>query len=275
MLSMDYLHLKNEEVLTLRFRKMLKSFLHKLINPLTNEFLRSIPEELEYKSFRAYAKLANGDVVYSDNNFSVVSGEGDTYLEEFEGTTLPTGTNYNNANYTGFKGLKWNFVHVQEASNASGSDYGINGKGVLLRRANEPSSMEVTIPGGISKFSFDFRRAYDGTAERRIEVLVNGERYLVHQGPLNDDGGSRVLTYTYNGPEITEDVTIKIQMFGSTGNQHVVIDNFSWTEPGSGDVGIVRLLNVELIDSEITQFTVINNQFIEKTRGSKQSWICI
>src|SRR5690554_5575333 len=70
---------KEAEVLTLGLEGVVE-IPSQALNPLTHEFLRSIPEELEYKSFRAYAKLANGNVVYSDNNFSVVSGEGDTYL---------------------------------------------------------------------------------------------------------------------------------------------------------------------------------------------------
>jgi uncharacterized repeat protein (TIGR02543 family) len=41
------------------------------LNPETNEFLRSIPETEDLKSFRAYAKLADGGVVYSENNFFI------------------------------------------------------------------------------------------------------------------------------------------------------------------------------------------------------------
>lgn len=173
-------------------------------------------ETLVFKDITLYAK------------WEIYVGK-ETFLEEFEGTNLATGSTYGNSTYTGINNINWTLTHVQEASNASGNNYGINEKGVLLRRSNEPSSMKAVFETGITSFSFDFRRGYTGTGERRIEVVVNGETYTVHKGTLNEDDGAKVNTYTYDGPELTGEVTIVIQLFGSTGNQHVVIDNFAWT----------------------------------------------
>lgn len=59
-----------EEVLTLETEDV-TVIPSKALHPETNEFLRSIPNDTNLKSFRAYAKLASGEVYYSDNNFNL------------------------------------------------------------------------------------------------------------------------------------------------------------------------------------------------------------
>src|SRR5690554_5749113 len=69
-----------EEVLTLETEDV-TVIPSKALHPETNEFLRSIPNDTNLKSFRAYAKLAGGEVYYSDNNYLAIAGK-----ETFEST---------------------------------------------------------------------------------------------------------------------------------------------------------------------------------------------
>lgn len=101
------------------------------LNPETNEFLRSIPETEDLKSFRAYAKLADGGVVYSENNYLLVPGmQGMPSIETF--TTANLTATYSDGSFVGVNDVVFNYGHSRNED-----VYSIDGNGIMLRRASD------------------------------------------------------------------------------------------------------------------------------------------
>src|SRR5690606_31619353 len=103
---------------------------------------------------------------------------GDACFEEgFDNLTeIATNTQYGAGTYTNNE-ITWNF-HGQSPIGAGGSNYTIDGQGILLRRASD-SFLETTVPAGVETFSFEYRKAYTGGAERQLEFMVNGTQVAV------------------------------------------------------------------------------------------------
>ena len=163
-----------------------------------------------------------------------------SFIEDFEDTSLPSTSTYGDATYTGINDIVWQFTHVQEASLPSdGGNYAIDGKSVLLRRSNEPSSIVATFEDGISALSFEYRKGYTSQTTRNYEVIITPETgapittKITFSAVTGDD--PTVHTFTYTGEPLTGKVIVKIVAVGSSGNQHLVVDNFKWTtNAGSG-----------------------------------------
>ncbi len=145
-----------------------------------------------------------------------------TYEEDFEtATELPTGTNYGAGTFVGTSGLTWTYSQAQTSG-----IYSISGIGVLLRRASD-SYLEVTIPTGLSSFSFEWRKGYTGGDTRRVQVLINGTE-VYDSTSITVGSGEQSFAYTVNliNLSYTGSTTIKIKIWGtSTSNSHIVIDN--------------------------------------------------
>lgn len=145
--------------------------------------------------------------------------------ENFDNATnLPSGSNYGNGNFTGNNGIIWNYVHAQSAGT-----YSIDGNGILLRRSNEPSSLSASLTGGISSFSVDTRKGYAGNAQRRMELVINGS--VVEQfEPVYPSGESdQVVQFTVDNINVSGNFTLELRLFGAAGNQHIVLDNITWS----------------------------------------------
>lgn len=148
-----------------------------------------------------------------------------TYTETFE-TNI--GTSYTNGSFTGVNDVVWTYVHARNVDT-----FGIDGTGILLRRADEPSSLEATFSEGISSFSFQYRKAYTGTTARTYEVhIIQGETTVIHTIPSFGGGiagDDTIFTFSLTGLNLKGNVTIKIVAVGANGNQQAVFDNFIWT----------------------------------------------
>ena len=246
---------KEAEVLTLGLEGVVE-MPSQALNPLTNEFLRSIPEELEYKSFRAYAKLANGDVVYSDNNFVVMpSSGGQSFTETFD--THDIGTGYIDTNFTGLGGTAWAIGHSRNEG-----DYAIDGTGIMLRRASD-SYIQITFSNGLSAFSFDYTKAFTGGSDRILEVKINDAVVFTSE---NFGGSTIVYQTSLTDLEYTGNVVVIIKLQGATTtNRQTTIDNISWTEAGVEGASWTKLYIANFInDGEISDVVVQANSFLEK-----------
>lgn len=204
--------------------------------PHTNEFLMSGTAGT-YKSFRAYTIYMVEDepvVVYSDNNFVIEQTLVEqTFIETFENSTL-TAT-YANNSIVGVTGVTFNIIHGRNEGSGTSDDYSIDGKGIMLRRADEPSSITFTITGGLVGLSFDYRKAFTagGTARTyKVDVTNNGNTITYDIPSFGSGSGAdaTVHKFTYTGPALTGEVTIKIYATGAAGNQQATFDNISWTE---------------------------------------------
>src|SRR5690606_24763649 len=183
-----------------------------------------------------------------------LSSWGQTITEDFEAQTVLT-SNYENGSFIGADGVTFTYVHSRDEG-----DYSIDGKGIMLRRADEPSSIEFTLPNGVSNLSFDDRKAFTGGSERQLEVVVNGVEEYVTPG-FSSGSGADATVYTFNeyideaGP-----VTIEITYPTGTadGNRQITIDNISWTEPlSSCEASNIAFTNTtvekDLLDPSFTQ----------------------
>src|SRR5690606_15933736 len=188
-----------------------------------------------------------------------LSSWGQTYTEDFEAQTVLT-SNYENGSFVGADGVIFTYVHSRDEGLETSDSYPIEGKGIMLRRANEPSSIEFTLPNGVGNLSFDYRKAFTGGSERQLAVFVNGVEEYVTPG-FGSGSGADATVYTFNenideaGP-----VTIKITYPTGTadGNRQITIDNISWTEPlSSCEASNIAFTNTtvekDLLDPSFTQ----------------------
>jgi len=147
--------------------------------------------------------------------------------QDFETQTALT-TSYADNSFTE-DGITYTYVHCRNEGLGTNDDYSINGKGIILRRPNEPSSLEWTISDGVGILTFDARKAFTGGSNnRQLEVLVNGTSVWI--SPTFGTSGADTTVHNFSVP-INEQgsTTIKIQLVGSNGNRQVTIDNISWT----------------------------------------------
>jgi len=148
--------------------------------------------------------------------------------QDFETQTALT-TQYADGSFTE-NGITYTYVHCRNEGLGTNDDYSIGGtKGIMLRRPNEPSSLEWTIPNGIGTLSFDARKAFTGASSRQLEVLVNGTS--VWMSPTFGEGvGVDATVHSFTVPiDEQGSTTVKIQLIGTNGNKQTTIDNISWT----------------------------------------------
>ena len=164
------------------------------------------------------------------SSFSFAQGS-----ETFQTQTALT-SGYANGTFAGeTSGVTVNFVHARDEGLATADDYSIAGKGIMLRRADEPSSVEFVIPNGVGSFTFSYRKAFTSGAVRSLAVFVNN----VQTNVIADFGaGSGADATVYTSTTVINQagpVTVKISYptGTATGNKQLTIDNVSWTANGS------------------------------------------
>ena len=153
-----------------------------------------------------------------------------SFIEDFELQTVLT-SSYANGSFEGVEGITFSYVHSRNEGLGTGDDYSIEGKGIILRRADEPSSLEFTLPNGVGNLSFDYRKAFTGgNNNRQLAVFVNGVQEFVT--PMF--GGPNADPTIHNFSEdinVSGPITIKITYPTGTanGNKQITIDNITWT----------------------------------------------
>jgi len=151
--------------------------------------------------------------------------------ETFDNRPTLSSNNYDDFTFPGVvPGTTWSVVHGRDEVN-SGVDYGIDGAGVLLRRAQ--SSASVDLPG-VSSVTVEVRKAFTSAEQRRVElvaVTAAGETLLdslVWSETSGADATVRLLEA--RDIHIAEPVMLLIRIPGSdTTNRHVTIDNVRWS----------------------------------------------
>lgn len=183
--------------------------------------------------------------------------------ENFEAQTnlSLSGTNYDDGtlNAVQTEGVTVNFVHSRDQG-----DYPIDGKGIMLRRSNEPSSVSFIIPNGVGEFQFQYRKAFTSTAPRTLVVAVNGEEVATTE-EFGSGSGEQTQVYTLKVPvEVEGQVTITITYPSNLadGNRQLTIDNVLWSAKGE----VLSTVNVEATKS--IQNTVWTNTAVFSTKGN-------
>lgn len=148
--------------------------------------------------------------------------------ESFDNSTATAG--YSDGSFVGDEGFTWSYVHSRNEG-----DFPIDGNGLMLRRADEPSSLSATIPGGIGNFSVDTRKAFTGNAQRRLELVINGTVVAQHEPAFGSGGDDTVIPFVVNDINVPGNVELILRMYGANGNQQIILDNISWTGFSAGD----------------------------------------
>lgn len=169
----------------------------------------------------------------TDNPLSESTIDGPCASESF--TNSNATTSYANSSFTGDNGVTWTYVQSRNEDT-----YGINGKGLMLRRSSDNSKVTSSeVSGGIGNFSCSLRKAFTGAGNRQVELFVNG----VSQGTSMAWDNTSVQTFTINNINISGNVIIEIRNI--TGFQ-VIVDDISWTcfadcTPPSDPVGSISV----------------------------------
>ena len=152
-------------------------------------------------------------------------------------------SSYTDGSFVGNNGVIWNYVHSRNEHN-----FAINGKGIILRRAKEPSSISALISGGIGNFSVNTRKAFKGNSKRKLELVLNGSVVYKFEPYFETGEDSSVKQFVVNNINIPGDVTVTLRLFGSNGNQQITLDDIEWS--GFAGIGTPSLSILSPIEGE-------------------------
>ncbi|MBV6880046.1 T9SS type A sorting domain-containing protein [Epilithonimonas ginsengisoli] len=182
---------------------------------------------------------------------ATVSAQG---TETFSAQTALS-TAYANGSFSGeTSGVSVDYVHSRDEDT-----YGITGKGLMLRRSDEPSSVEFTIPNGVGSFTFKYRKAFTGgTNTRVLAVFVDGVQTTVT--PAFGAAGEDTTVLTSTTP-VNKSGSVKIKISYPTGtaagNKQVTIDDVSWTAYTT--MAVVDANNAK---ANLVKNTIVSNELI-------------
>src|SRR5690554_2075952 len=152
---------------------------------------------------------------------SLAFGQG---METFDNLDLQS-THYEDGSFIGNNGITWDFIHIRNEG-----DFPIDGAGIMLRRADEPSSLSATIQGGIGNFSVDTRKAFTGNSERRLTLLVNNNVIAEFTHQFGEGEDDTVVPFEVDNINIAGEFTLEIRVGGTDlGNRQIILDNLTWT----------------------------------------------
>lgn len=174
--------------------------------------------------------------------------------ETFETQTV-LDAGYLNGSFGGeTSGVTVNYVHSRDQD-----AFAITGKGLMLRRSDEPSSVEFVIPNGVGTFTFKYRKAFTGGANNRVlAVFVNG----VEKNVIAAFGGAGADATVYTSTTAVNEsgpVSIRISYPAGTqtGNKQITIDDVSWTANATAAVVDVNASKVNLVKNSVVGNTII------------------
>lgn len=170
--------------------------------------------------------------------------------ETFESQTVLTGS-YADGSFAGeTAGVTINFVHSRKASS-----YGITGEGLMLRRPDEPSSVEFVIPNGVGEFTFKYRKAHTGKSDRALAVVVDGVETTVTPvfGNMSGEDDTVYTSTTKINKAGKVSVKITYPQGLSNRNRQVTIDDVSWTAP------VLAVSDVDAQKNNFVRNTMIGN----------------
>ena len=195
------------------------------------------------KFYSLFAIAAFGSMVFAQGT------------ENFEAQTVLTST-YADGSFSGqTAGVTVNFVHSRNEGLSTSDDYSISGKGIMLRRADESSSVEFTIPNGVGTFTFKYRKAFTGGNERKLSVQVDGAEVATSTA-FGAGSGADATVYTMN-TVINKSGVVKVKITypngTPAGNRQVTIDDVSWTANTMG-----------VVDASSIKAGLVKNTFVKE-----------
>lgn len=158
-------------------------------------------------------------------------------------------------------GVTVNYVHSRNEGLGTSDEYAISGKGIMLRRSDEPSSVEFVIPNGVGSFTFKYRKAFTaGTSNRQLAVFVDGTQ--VDTTPMFGAAGADATVHTLT-TAISKPGTVRVKISyptgTTTGNKQVTVDDVSWTAYNSLAVGDASATKASLVKNTVVANNIIFN----------------
>ena len=174
--------------------------------------------------------------------------------ENFNSQTVLTST-YADGTFAGqTSGVTVAYTHSRDEG-----DYAITGKGLMLRRADEPSSVEFTIPNGVGTFSFKYRKAFTGGSARILSIQVDGVEVATTTA-IGATSGAETTVYDFS-KAINKAGSVKIKITypagTTTGNKQVTIDDVSWTAYVT-----MAVVDATKAKANLVKNTIVSNELI-------------
>ena len=174
--------------------------------------------------------------------------------ENFNSQTVLTST-YADGTFAGqTSGVTVAYTHSRDEG-----DYAITGKGLMLRRADEPSSVEFIIPNGVGTFSFKYRKAFTGGSARILSIQVDGVEVATTTA-IGATSGADTTVYDFS-KAINKAGSVKIKITypagTTTGNKQVTIDDVSWTAYVT-----MAVVDATKAKANLVKNTIVSNELI-------------
>ncbi len=125
-------------------------------------------------------------------------------------------SSYLSRSWIGTDGVTW-------SANSARTDRTLNGKAICFGTTGDRRITSPVYSGGIGTLSFSYVRDFTGTANRSLEIRVNGQPA---SAPIVVDPLSDLVAQFQQDINIEGDVSIEIR---STGAGQVKLDDISWT----------------------------------------------
>ncbi len=178
-------------------------------------------------------------------------------METFDNSNA-TGS-YNDGSFIGNNNITWNYYHSRDED-----AFPINGKGLMLRRAEDSKIESGIITGGIGSFNMKMKKAFTGTNARQLELYINDDLIGTSE-PFGTESGEDETIYIFEiqNIDIAGDFTMMIKNVGDTEtNRQTVIDDISWTgfDSDQASLTINSPTNGQIIENDNVEieFTVSN-----------------
>ena len=145
-------------------------------------------------------------------------------LETFDNANLTA--SYSDGSFIGNHAIQWTYTHSRDEG-----DHSINGKGLMLRNAQESSIESQVLNGGIGSFEVKFRKAFTGANERGLELYINDElKGTSEMIPSLSGENTTIYTFSVNNINISGNVVIKLKIAGTDAQgRQITIDDIAWT----------------------------------------------
>ena len=147
-------------------------------------------------------------------------------VEDFD--TLPsTGGSYaESGSYYGAHDIYWEFGGIIQLSATHSLTIGDTPS--LLFGSDNPSFLRTgALPGGISSFSLDMRKAYSGDGERQLELLVNDSVVATSQA-FGDFSGEDDTILQFEADDINIECVHSLEIRSVNTSNQLIIDNVTW-----------------------------------------------
>ncbi|MEW6623797.1 MAG: S-layer homology domain-containing protein [Bacillota bacterium] len=168
---------------------------------------------------------------FSDIGFMYAEETPQWFVETFDNCGN-TGTSYTTGHFEGNYGIRWDYI----AARGNLDNYSIDGKGLMIRNASENGKIYAeSIPGGIGSFSVDLKKAFTGTAERTVQLLINDIIVDTFTLAQYDPETFPVQQFVVTDINVSGDFKLELRHTNPLSAQ-ITIDNIRWTSyTGNGE----------------------------------------